>query len=213
MRSKKISRILRIVDKVLVYDRPLPASGMLLWKDLRLWWQEAHAVPIRTLPRTALPSSAAVGSFDQLAGEFALFRGYYELYGQTLGEKLPALLPQVYLHYDPYTKRARGDEAFLSRQRMDFLLMLDYGARVVIEIDGRRHYASPGSGGAYIADPARYAGMVAEDRRLRLSGYEVYRFGAAEFSDVDVERSVIGPTAQTTLAAFFDRLLKKHQLI
>jgi len=206
--------IVRNADKVLVYDRPLPVSGRLLWKDLRLWWQEAHAgadqeTAKEQLYRRLLQSVRSTNS----PGEFALFRGYYERYGPTLGEKLPVLLPQVYLHYDPYTKRARGDEAFLARQRMDFLLMLDYGARVVIEVDGRRHYASPGSGSAYIADPVRYAAMVAEDRRLRLSGYEVYRFGAAEFSDVDLERAVIGPASQATLAAFFDRLLKKHQVI
>jgi len=97
---------------------------------------------------------------------------------------------------------------------MDFLLMLDYGIRVVIEVDGRRHYAAPAAGGqGYAADPSRYAEMMAEDRRLRLAGYEVYRFGAAEFADVDFERSMIGSNAQAILTAFFDKLLRKHQVI
>ncbi len=51
------------------------------------------------------------------------------------------------------------------------------------------------------------------DRRLRLAGYEVYRFGAAEFIDVDFGRSMIGPKTQAILAAFFDRLLRKHHVI
>lgn len=207
--------IVRNADKVLVYDRPLPTSGMLLWRDLQSWWQETHgiedaAAAKEQLYRRLLQSVRATNS----PGEFAVFRGYYERYGMSLRDKLPALLPQVYLHYDPYTRRERGDEQFLVRQRMDFLLMLDYGIRIVIEIDGRRHYAAPATGAqGYAADPSRYAEMVAEDRRLRLAGYEVYRFGAVEFADVDFERSTIGPIAQTILAAFFDRLLRKHQVI
>ncbi len=207
--------IVRNADNVLVYDRPLPTSGMLLWKDLRGWWQETHGIEDAATAKDRLylrllQSVRATNS----PGEFAVFRGYYERYGASLGEKLPALLPQVYLHYDPYTKRERGEEQFLVRQRMDFLLMLDYGIRVVIEVDGRRHYAAPTAGGqGYAADPSRYAEMVAEDRRLRLAGYEVYRFGAAEFADVDFDRSMIGPNAQAILAAFFDKLLRKHQVI
>lgn len=188
---------------------------MLLWKDLRGWWQETHGIEDAATAKDQLylrllQSVRATNS----PGEFAVFRGYYERYGASLGEKLPALLPQVYLHYDPYTRRERGDEQFLVRQRMDFLLMLDYGIRVVIEVDGRRHYAAPTAGGqGYAADPSRYAEMVAEDRRLRLAGYEVYRFGAAEFADVDFYRSMIEPNAQAILAAFFDKLLRKHQVI
>ena len=40
--------------------------------------------------------------------------------------------------------------------------------------------------------------MVAEDRELRLRGYEVYRFGGAELTDTTV--------ASQRLATFFDRL-------
>jgi hypothetical protein len=47
----------------------------------------------------------------------------------------------------------------------------------------------------------------------KVLGYEVYRFGAAEFADVDFERSMIGPNAQAVLAKFFDKLLRKHQVI
>ncbi|RQR56382.1 hypothetical protein DIE21_01700 [Burkholderia sp. Bp9140] len=146
------------------------------------------------------------------AGEFAVFQGYYERYGVSLGDRLPALIPQVYLHYDPYTRRQRGDEQFLVRQRMDFLLMLEQGVRIVIEIDGRHHYAVQDdlAPDRFIANAPRYAEMVAEDRRLRLMGYEVYRFGGYEFMDVDLGQRKVGPHAQQCVAEFFDRLLTRH---
>ncbi|HEX5200331.1 MAG TPA: hypothetical protein VFW27_10375 [Actinoplanes sp.] len=45
-----------------------------------------------------------------------------------------------------------------------------------------QHYADePATPGArWAASPRRYAEMVAEDRALRLRGYEVYRFGGYE---------------------------------
>jgi hypothetical protein len=63
------------------------------------------------------------------------------------GFDTPALIPQVYLHYDPYTRRANMP---LTRQRMDFLLLLPHRRRVVIELDGIHHYAD----GRQRADPA-----------------------------------------------------------
>jgi hypothetical protein len=46
---------------------------------------------------------------------------------------------------------------------------------VVLEVDGKQHYANGDT-----ASPALYSQMVSEDRRLRLAGYEVYRFGETE---------------------------------
>ena len=48
---------------------------------------------------------------------------------------------------------------------MDFLLLLPHRQRVVIEVDGKQHYAD-----GDVARPERYAAMVAEDRNLRLTG-------------------------------------------
>ena len=53
---------------------------------------------------------------------------------------LPALLPEVWLHWDPKTVAERGPNALL-RFRMDFLLLLPAGARIVVEVDGKYHYA------------------------------------------------------------------------
>jgi hypothetical protein len=46
--------------------------------------------------------------------------------------------------------------------------------------------------------------MVAEDRRLRLAGYEVYRFGGAELSPDDLD-------APARVERFFDELLDRHR--
>jgi very-short-patch-repair endonuclease len=57
---------------------------------------------------------------------------------------------------------------------MDFLMLLPNSVRVVVEVDGKHHYAD--NNGA--ASPHAYAAMMAADRDLRLAGYDVYRFGA-----------------------------------
>ena len=90
-----------------------------------------------------------------------------------------ALIPQVYLHFDPVTQSARRSAGQsgspLARQRMDFLILFSSRHRVVLEVDGKQHYANGDT-----ASPALYSEMVSEDRRLRLAGYEVYRFGGTK---------------------------------
>jgi hypothetical protein len=132
--------------------------------------------------------------------ERLIFKTYAELYARPGGFDLPALIPQVYLHYDPYTRHERGAPGPLPRQRMDFLLLLPDRKRIVIEVDGRQHYADDDGK----ASPGRYAEMVREDRALRLAGYEVYRFGVKELTD--------GRAGQDLVRQFFDSLLKRHLL-
>ena len=81
---------------------------------------------------------------------------------------------------------------------MDFLLLLPHRVRVVMEVDGKQHYAT--SDGAAAA--GRCAKMAAEDRELRLRGYEVFRFGGAELSSRGA--------AVAMLEAFFDRLAARY---
>lgn len=57
------------------------------------------------------------------------------------GENLPALLPQVYLYYDPKTKATRGKNIVFEHQRMDFMMIISCTYRIVIEIDGIQHYS------------------------------------------------------------------------
>jgi hypothetical protein len=112
--------------------------------------------------------------------------------------EMPALIPQIYLHYDPYTARelVTGPGQTLVRQRMDFLLLLPNRVRVVVEVDGKQHYSNRDR-----PDPERYAEMMSEDRRLRLAGYELYRFGAAE---------LLRDNGRTHADEFFDDLLARH---
>jgi hypothetical protein len=176
----------------LVYDRPIPDSG-LTWGALVTWFGEKHGIEDDSAAAKALYERLAE-SLQDSAPERLVLRVYAHLCKQ-LGSHLPALVPQVYLHYDPYTQRERGECRYLIRERMDFLLLLPVRRRVVVEIDGRHHYADDDGR----AEPKRYAEMVAADRELRLLGYEVYRFGGYEFMD---ERAAIA-----TMRRFFGELL------
>ena len=62
---------------------------------------------------------------------------------------------------------------------MDFLLLLPHGQRVVLEVDGSQHFTGPSGR----PDAAKYADSMRGDRDLKLSGYEVFRFGATELLD------------------------------
>lgn len=59
---------------------------------------------------------------------------------------------------------------------MDFLVLLPHCKNIVIEIDDKQHYSENEQ-----ASLRLYAKMVAEDRRLNLTGYELYRFGGYKF--------------------------------
>jgi very-short-patch-repair endonuclease len=184
--------VLSNADSCLIYDRPIGPEG-LLWSDLVAWWQELTP---------ATPSADALGarlhaSLDSEA-EKNLFASYFRLYRRSLGPALPALLPQVYLHYDPAVVKELRRRSGLARQRMDFLLLLANKQRVVIEVDGSQHFSSDGKPSL----PA-YAAMVSADRDLRLDGYEVYRFGANE---------LVGSAAQSLIERFFDRLWRQHKV-
>lgn len=174
-------------DKVLVYDRNIDDGG-LRWRDLQAWWKDTQQITDdneakRTLYRRLI--SSLPGNSPPQRNLFAL---YHEIYGTAVRD-LPALLPEVWLHWDYKTARERGRDALL-RFRMDFLLLLPHGQRVVLEVDGLHHYASPGG---ERPDPARYADGVRGDRDLKLSGYEVFRFGAAELQGRDQARDVLRP--------------------
>lgn len=86
----------------------------------------------------------------------------------------------------------------LARQRMDFLMLLPDRRRVVIEVDGQHHYAVNPYTPEAKPSPRFYAEMVAEDRRIRLAGYEVFRFGAYE---------LLQDGGEDVVNRFFDQLL------
>lgn len=195
--SDALNNVVDVVENAqncLFYDRQLSSEG-LSWTDLTAWWKAVLGTSMsdRDVARNLWER---LHSSLQSDVERLLFRSYTARYG-TEGFHLPALIPQVYLHYDPYSL-ASGAGGNLMRQRMDFLLLLRDRQRVVIEVDGAHHYADDDTR----ASPRRYAEMVAEDRKLRLAGYEVYRFGGYELMSGDKARGM--------LDEFFDKLLGLH---
>lgn len=190
--------ILSNEESCLVYDRPIPDEG-LLWSDLVAWWRETRC-PEGTddkAIRNALGDRLKESMRGASDAERNVFACYFRAFLPKLGAALPALIPQVYLHYDPATLKQLRNGKRLPRQRMDFLLLLPHRTRVVIEVDGAQHFADPGGA----ASLAAYADMARADRDLRLLGYEVYRFGANE---------LVGEAAADVVEAFFDRLFGKH---
>lgn len=189
--------VLTHIDKVLVYDREIGAQG-LLWSDLQRWWkgvknisddEEAKATLFRRL-RECLPTSSPP--------QRQLFEAFYRGFGKAV-PSLPALLPEIWLHWDPELARSRGKDALL-RSRMDFLLLLPHGVRVVIEVDGKQHYSDENGR----ADSGLYGKMVSADRDLKLAGYEVFRFSGAELKN---------GSDDAVVETFFRKLFEKYGVI
>ncbi len=181
-------------DKVLVYDRPIGSAG-LCWNDLQSWWSETEKISDATTAKRSLYARLKASLPRNSPPQTLLFEAFFEGFRGAI-PLLPALLPEVWLHWDPRTVKERGPNALL-RFRMDFLLLLPHGVRLVIEVDGKHHYADPQGN----ADVQRYAQMVEADRELKLSGYEVFRFGAAELQK---------PTSKADVKSFFEALFKRY---
>jgi hypothetical protein len=197
--------IVRHADACLVFTDPLPHHG-LTWRQMVTWWQKNHQPD-------ADEKTAADGLYRRLyrsldsVPEQLLMITYCARYAEDGGFDLPALIPQVYLHYDPYTRKSGKQSGALPRQRMDFLLLAPDRSRIVLEVDGVQHYGRPNPPDekgliTHTAVPRLYAEMAAEDRRLRLAGYEIYRFGGWELT---------APGGRQLLDDFFTTLLARHQ--
>ena len=195
--SDAINNDIQIVkngEHCLVYDRPIGVNGLSKLEMIE-WWQEREQLDDGDLARKSL-AERLLGSLASV-GEKNLFFSYYKAF-KARGDKFPALIPQVYLHYDPFTIKQLGGISRLARQRMDFLILFSSTTRVVIEVDGSQHFSNAGE-----ASLEKYAEMVEADRDLKLAGYEIYRFGANE---------LCGNRAETKIQDFFNRLVKKHGL-
>ncbi|CAG9269868.1 hypothetical protein [Paraburkholderia caribensis] len=184
-------------EQVLIYDRPIGSDG-LTWQALQAWWSEQQGIGNEDEAKTSLYKRLFSVLPANSPPQRSLFRSFFRAFGTAI-PKLPALLPEVWLHWGPQTVRERGPDALL-RFRMDFLLLLPHGNRVVIEVDGMHHY---GDLDTREADTKRYAQMVAGDRDLKLSGYEVFRFGASE---------LLGPDAEAGAIEFFHKLFRRYGL-
>ena len=184
-------KIVKNEDSCLVYNRPITNDG-LKWTDLVDWWATSNNSE-KNAELAKILFSRLNESLDSTP-EREFFKTYYYHYKNKLGKNLPALIPQVYLHYDPYTIRKHGIQ-YLLRQRMDFLMLFSNTKRVVIEIDGKQHYSDGNT-----ASPKLYSEMVRLDRELKFLNYDVYRLGGYELT-YDMENTTI---------SFFDNLLEKY---
>ena len=196
-----VIEVVKFGEFSLIYNRPLTKEG-LTWGELVTWWRVENGLNDKSDIEVA--RSLYIRLFESLGSEAEriLFRAYCERYGGSDGFRKPALLPQVYLHYDPLTQKDRrtlGKPERLEYERMDFLLLLQNGVRIVLEVDGKQHYAE-----GEIASPKRYSEMVAEDRALRLRGYDLYRFGGSEIGSTE---------APKMLQNFFDALEARYAFL
>jgi very-short-patch-repair endonuclease len=172
-------------DKVLVYDRQITSDGI-RWRDLQEWWKDTQHLTDDDQAKASLYQRLISCLPSSSPPQRNLYDLYHKIHGSAV-PGLPALLPEVWLHWDHKTARERGREALL-RHRMDFLLLLPHGQRVVLEVDGSHHYASPDG---KRPDAAKYAAGMRADRDLKLSGYEVFRFGATELQDSKSARDLL----------------------
>ncbi|MFE9674680.1 hypothetical protein ACFYO5_11270 [Streptomyces sp. NPDC006259] len=159
---------------MLVYDHPVGKEG-LLWKHLLPWWQETRGITDQEQAARALYNRMKDSLPKESTGQQNLFWYYH------------------HANWD----RLSGVHA-MQNLRMDFLMLLLGTRRVVLEVDGMRHFTR---NGGTEPDSAKYAATMAGDRDLKLRGYEVFRFGHDELRDRD--------RARPLLAGFFDTLLDR----
>jgi hypothetical protein len=171
--------IVKNEESCLVYNFDIPRDTGLLWVNLTDWWIQKNEV---TQPLTFEKAQNDLylrlfKSIGSAAGKI-LFKTYYKKF-KSLGDRLPALVPDVYFYNDPLLiSRISKNEI----PRMDFLILPAGPQKLVINIDSNQHFADEDK-----FSPRRYAGMMAADRKLKLSGYQVFRFGATEFKEDNIE--------------------------
>jgi hypothetical protein len=187
-------QILSNAEYCLIYEEPVKNNG-LWWSDLVKWWAKREGKEVSEKIGRALYARLYQSIPETSKPAQIFFKTYYSRKKTT--SDIPALLPEVYLHYDPKTRTELKGEPRLIRQRMDFLLLLPKGRRIVIEIDGVQHYSENGK-----PNPQKYGEMVSEDRKLKLAGYDVYRFGGYEFLR----------QAESLVEGFFDQLFVYYRI-
>lgn len=187
----------KYADNILVYDNLIDPNIGLSWRELLDWWMKREKTTdeevanrtlyIRLRETCNTPEKIILDTYGHILKEY--------------GFDIPAIVPQIYLHFDPITARKKGEIRPLFRQRMDFLMLMPNRVRVVLELDGVQHYSDANGR----ADVKLYAKTMEEDRKLRLRGYQVFRFGGADF--VDKEKSKV------MMRSFFIELLGQAGVI
>lgn len=193
-----LSNKLRIIgdeSKCLFYNQTIGTNG-LSWRDMIIWWNQGEEeYSLDTQKNLVSRFKASLDSEP----EKIFLSAYYNYVYSKKNDNLPALIPQVYCHYDPKSASMRNGKIYIV-QRMDFLMLLPDGVRIIIEIDGKQHYSEGNQ-----SSPLKYAEMVESDRKLKLYGYEVFRFGGYEFLEENHPKDMINE--------FLQLLFTKHGLL
>lgn len=188
----------------LVYDQGIPSEGI-SWETLKHWYE------LLEIDNTEEDLIELFYNCLDSEPERMFYKAYIS-YLKKHGENIPALIPQVYMYYDPKAKKQREWKIF-EHQKMDFMMIISPTQRVVFEIDGSQHYAEddivPGTQYKHYASPSRYAEMMQAHRKMVLAGYDVYRFGGRELW---VNESITEKTIFSNINEFFDMLFDKYHV-
>ena len=206
-----LSNTIKIIDNgvdCLVYNQIVPSDG-LKWKELVMWWSNKDEYDENNADKLF---DRLIKSMDSNPEKNFMWVYYQCFIKGKSNPDLPALIPQVYCHYDPKSAVMRKGTVYV-HQRMDFLMLFSDKERVVIEIDGMQHYSDEQELEVLldkkvdkvrknIASSKKYAEMVEDDRKLKLYGYNVFRFGGYEFMQEQHPKSKI--------MHFFDKLFELY---
>lgn len=99
----------------LVYDEEIVNSNFSI-KNLITWWEKKNSDKLLKRLLESVKNNEIEKRF---------FMKYYDvIYKKYNSDELPALLPQVYMHYDPKTFKELKGQSRLLNQRMDFLMLI-----------------------------------------------------------------------------------------
>lgn len=197
---------IRIVNAngALVYDQGIPIDGI-SWEVLKNWYE------LLEIDNTEKGMAELFYNCLDSEPERLFYKAYID-YLKKHGKNIPALIPQVYMYYDPKTKKQREWQIF-EHQKMDFMMIIAPTQRIVFEIDGSQHYSedeiAPGTHYKHYSSPVKYAEMMKAHRDMVLAGYDVYRFGGRELW---VNSSVTEETVIKNIGEFFDMLFEKYHV-
>ena len=93
--------ILGNAGDVLVYDRPIGGDGI-RWRTLQAWWKDTQQLPSEDEAKKSLYQRLIRSLPENSPPQRNLYELYHEIHGSAV-QDLPALLPEVWLHWDPKT--------------------------------------------------------------------------------------------------------------
>ena len=113
-------------DKCLIYNKPI-LNEALTWRQMVKWFEEKYGI-------TANAEKIYIDRLRESFGiasppEITFFDVYLE-WMHEMGDDVPALIPQVYVYYDPLTKNEREWKKIFEHQIFDFFML--FHVRVIL---------------------------------------------------------------------------------